>query len=57
MLSVADGKTEGPSVNPEVFKRPIADLKQRGLIDTQGGPGGGCWLTDAGWERAKNSNY
>jgi hypothetical protein len=30
------------------FKRPIADLRRRGLIETKEGSEGGCWLTTAG---------
>lgn len=39
---------EGRECNPEVFKRPIADLKRRGLVATKDGRGGGCWLTNTG---------
>jgi hypothetical protein len=41
-------RAEGPCVNPEAFKEPIADLKHKKLIDTKDGRGGGCWLTDDG---------
>jgi hypothetical protein len=37
------------------FKRPIANLKGRGLIDTKDGRNGGCWLTDAGREYIKQA--
>ncbi len=39
---------EGAGVNPEVFKRPVADLVRRGFVATKGGRGGGCWLTATG---------
>jgi hypothetical protein len=39
---------QGPHANPESLKRPIANLRKRGLIETQDGAGGGCWLSDSG---------
>jgi hypothetical protein len=39
---------EGKSVDPASFKRPISNLKKRGLVGTLGGPDGGCWLTEQG---------
>jgi hypothetical protein len=39
---------EGPAANPDNFKRPMSDLKKRGLVDTKGSPDGGCWLTNEG---------
>ena len=41
-------KAEGSEANPEQFKRPIADLKKRGLVGAKLGKGGGCWLTKDG---------
>jgi Mn-dependent DtxR family transcriptional regulator len=46
-LEVAQ-KAEGPGVNPEAFKEPIAGLKRLRLVDTKEGRGGGCWLTSSG---------
>jgi len=43
---------EGPEFDPVRFKRPIADLKRRGLIDTKDGRDGGCWLTSIGRDKA-----
>jgi hypothetical protein len=34
--------------NPDSFKRPVRELKTRGLVDTKRGSSGGVWLTDAG---------
>ena len=39
---------EGPEANFQAFKVPIAELRRRGLIATQEGRTGGCWLTPAG---------
>jgi hypothetical protein len=46
-LDVAQ-KAEGPEVNPEAFKEPIAELKRLKYVDTKEGRGGGCWLTSSG---------
>jgi predicted transcriptional regulator len=46
-LAIAN-KAEGPNVNPETFKEPIAELKRLGLVDTKEGRKGGCWLTSKG---------
>jgi hypothetical protein len=45
ITEAVEGKGQG---NPASFKRPVADLRRRGLVDTKGSRGGGCWLTDAG---------
>jgi hypothetical protein len=34
--------------SPDSFKRPVKDLKDRGLVETKYGSRGGVWLTDAG---------
>jgi hypothetical protein len=39
---------EGPQASAETFKRSIADLAHRGLVETKDGRGGGCWLTASG---------
>jgi DNA-binding IscR family transcriptional regulator len=44
---------EGEEVSPESFKRPMSDLKRRGLVDTKDGRDGGCWLTSAGRKLAE----
>jgi hypothetical protein len=46
------GKGRG---RPDSFKRPVADLKRRTLIDTKDGSGGGCWLTDTGRDYIKQA--
>jgi hypothetical protein len=45
IVKLVEGQGHGSAVS---FKRPIADLRQCGLIETKAGPGGGCWLTAAG---------
>jgi hypothetical protein len=45
IADAVEGKGRG---RVESFKRPIADLKERGLIFTKAGRCGGCWLTDVG---------
>jgi len=47
-------RAEGPNASPEGFKAAIADLQQRGLIDTKVGRGGGCWLLPRGIELIQN---
>lgn len=47
-LDIADAVMEKGRGGVDSFKRPIADLKRRGLIDTTRGSGGGCWLTADG---------
>ena len=46
-------KAEGNDASPEQFKRPMAGLKKRKLVDSRGGRDGGCWLTDKGRELAE----
>jgi hypothetical protein len=45
-------KRVAPGSNPESFKKPIADLKNRGFVKSKKGAGGGCWLTQKGKELA-----
>jgi hypothetical protein len=52
VTEAVEGKGRG---NAEAFKRPIADLKKRGLVNTKSGSGGGIWLTDAGREHIKKT--
>jgi hypothetical protein len=46
-------RTEGADIDPARLKDAIADLREKKLIETKGGRGGGCWLTAAGKARAE----
>ncbi len=39
---------EGPAVDPAGFKEPLAELVNRGLLESKRGAGGGYWLTTDG---------
>jgi hypothetical protein len=39
------------------WKRPVKDLKARGLIDTKIGSRGGCWLTKEGQSFIKKARH
>lgn len=44
----------GRGADIEQYNRVVSDLKKKGLVETQRGRSGGCWLTEAGKQRAQN---
>jgi hypothetical protein len=54
---IAEGVCGKGRGNSDSFKRPITQLKRRGLLETKGGSGGGCWLTEAGQAYIKQARH
>jgi hypothetical protein len=49
---IAD-RAEGASANVDGYKRPLADLNEKGFVRSKEGAGGGSWLTRKGASRAQ----
>jgi hypothetical protein len=46
-------KAAGKTTDANQYKEVVAELKRLGYVDTKEGRGGGCWLTEAGRQRAE----
>jgi len=49
----AVSRAAGKGESPECYKRVVTNLRERGLLKTKQGGGGGVWLTAAGRKRAE----